>query len=137
RRSRRVRDPAAVPTVKVMGMYTSARGWLQIDFKQRSTAEDTIRQHHHDLYSGGWAFPTAPFNWTLYLFYGGDIREGELPWLREQIAELAAMPPLDDDGDRPAGLFLITVERGEAVIWQVRDGSIDEGPATSLSWLGE
>jgi hypothetical protein len=120
-----------------MGMYASARGWLQIDFKQRSSAEEIIRRYEHDLYSGGWAFPVAPFNWTLYLFYGGDIREGELSWLREQITELAAMPPIDDDGDRPAGLFLITDERGGAVVWQVREGSVGERLATSLAWLGE
>jgi hypothetical protein len=120
-----------------MGMYAAARGWLEIDFKQRSTAEEIIRRHHHELYSGGWAFPAAPFNWTLYLFYGGDIRDAELPWLHEQIAELAAMPPVDEDGDRPAGLFLITGERSGATMWQVRAGSVDEQGATSLSWLDE
>jgi hypothetical protein len=120
-----------------MGMYASVRGWLQMDFKHRDSAEEVVRRHHHDLYSGGWAFPAAPFNWTLYLFYGGDVREAELPWLRAQIAELAAMPPVDDDGDRPVGVFLVTDERGGAAMWQVRAGSIDEGPATSLSWLGE
>ncbi len=119
-----------------MGMYASARGWLEIAFEQRNTAEGIIRRHHDGHYSGGWAFPTAPFNWTLYLFYGGDVREGELPWLRTQITELAAMPPIDEDGDRPAGLFLITDERGKAVMWQVRNGSVEEIPATSLSWLG-
>jgi len=120
-----------------MGMYASARGWLQIGFQQRGTAEEIVRRHHHDLYSGGWAFPAAPFNWTLYLFYGGDIREAELPWLREQITELAAMPPVDDDGDRPAGLFLITDERGGSATWQIRHGLMEERPAPSLSWLGE
>lgn len=118
-----------------MGTYASARGWLEIDFGQRAAAEDVIRRHHHDLYSGGWAFPAAPFNWTLYLFYGGDIREGELPWLAGQVTDLAALPPIDDDNDRPTGLFLITDERGGAVTWQIRDGSWTEQSAPSLSWL--
>ncbi|MEU7903478.1 hypothetical protein [Actinoplanes sp. NPDC049118] len=120
-----------------MGMYASARGWLEINFKQWGTAQQIIQRYHHDLYSGGWAFPAKPFNWTLYLFYGGDIREQELDWLRETIAELAAMPPIDDDGDRPVGLFLITDERGRALLWQVRDGSLDEQPAPSLAWFGD
>ncbi|WP_030443752.1 hypothetical protein [Actinoplanes subtropicus] len=120
-----------------MGMYAAARGWLQIAPQQRGDAEEIIRRHHHDLYSGGWAFPAAPFNWTLYLFYGGDLREGELAWLRMQIIELAAMPAIDDDGDRPAGLFLVSDERAWPIMWQVRDGSMEERPATSLSWLGE
>jgi hypothetical protein len=118
-------------------MYASARGWLQINFEQRRTAEEIIHRRHHDLYSGGWTFPAAPFNWTLYLFYGGDIREGALDWLRVQVAELATMPPADEDGDCPAGLFLITDERGGAVAWQVRDGIVAQHQATSLSWLGE
>lgn len=120
-----------------MGMYASARGWLEIDFKQRGAAEEIIQRHRHDLYSGGWAFPAAPFNWVLYLFYGGDIRLAELPWLREQVTELAAMPPVDDDGDRPAGLFVITDEYGGAARWQIRDGAVRELPAGSLAWLGE
>lgn len=119
-----------------MGMYASARGWLQLAFAQRDAADEIIQRHHDGHYAGGWAFSAAPFNWTLYLFYGGDIREGELPWLRTQIAELAALAPVDEDGDRPAGLFLITDERGGAVGWQVRDGTVAVVPATSLSWLG-
>src|SRR5689334_15980939 len=111
-----------------MGMYASARGWVELDFAQRSSAEDIIRRHQDGHYSGGWALPAKPFNWTLYLFYGGDIREGELPWLRAQVAELAALPPTDEDGDRPRGLFLITDERNNAVTWQIRDGIVDERP---------
>ncbi|MFI5836129.1 hypothetical protein ACIA5A_20895 [Micromonospora sp. NPDC051300] len=120
-----------------MGMYASVRGWLEIDFKQRSAAEEIIRRHHDDLYSGGWAFPTAPFNWTLYLFYGGDIREARLPWLRAQLDELAAMRPVDEDGDRPVGLFLVSDERGGATGWEVRAGRIREEATPSLSWLQE
>jgi len=120
-----------------MGMYASARGWLEIEFKQRSNAEEILQRHEDGFYSRGWAFPVKPFNWTLYLFYGGDIREGELPWLRAQVAELAALPAIDDDGDRARGLFLITDERGGAVTWQIRNGTLEELPAPSLSWLGE
>ena len=118
-------------------MYASARGWVEIDIKQRSSAEEIIQRHQDGQYSGGWAFPAKPFNWTLYLFYGGDIREGELPWLRAQVTALAALSAIDEDGDRPRGLFLITDERGGAVTWQIRDGGLEEFPAPSLSWLGE
>jgi len=50
---------------------------------------------------------------------------------------LAALSAIDEDGDRPRGLFLITDERGGAVTWQIRDGGLEEFPAPSLSWLGE
>ncbi len=66
-------------TMPAMGMYASVRGWLEIDFEQRVTAERIIGQNRHELYSGGWAFPSSPFNWSLYLFYGGDIRHSVVP----------------------------------------------------------
>ncbi|WIN00456.1 hypothetical protein ACTOB_004165 [Actinoplanes oblitus] len=120
-----------------MGMYVSARGWIEIDAEQRASAEEVLRRHEDGHYSGGWAFPAHPVNWTRYLFYGGDLREGQLPWLRAQLAELAALPAVDEDGDRPRGLFLITDERGGAVTWQIRDATLRESPAPSLSWLAE
>jgi hypothetical protein len=120
-----------------MGMYASVRGWIEVDHEQRGAVEKIIEWNRDGHYSGGWGFPSAPFNWSLYVFYGGDIREGGLPWLREQVTQMAALPPIDDDGDRPRGLFLVTDERGNADVWQIRDGSLSDRPAPELSWLGE
>ncbi|MFI1996752.1 hypothetical protein [Actinoplanes sp. NPDC020271] len=121
-----------------MGTYASIRGWLEIDFKQRATAEQIIELNRHELYSGGWAFPSAPFNWSLYLFYGGDIRQGELSWLRGQVEQLAEMPTVDEDNDRPRGLFVVTAEEHDgAQMWQVREATVTELHAPGLSWLGE
>ena len=50
---------------------------------------------------------------------------------------MAALPPIDEDGDRVRGLFLITDERGHAATWQIRDGAVDELPAPSLAWLAD
>ena len=118
-------------------MYASARGWLELDDQQRVPAEEIIRRHDDGFYSGGWTFPARPFNWTLYLFYGGDLRDGEVPWLRAQVAELAALPPVDEDNDRPTGFFLVTDERGNDVAWEVRDGGVTDRPAPEMSWLDE
>lgn len=121
-----------------MGMYASIRGWLEIDREQRAHAEQIIEQNRHELYSGGWAFPSKPFNWTLYLFYGGDIRHGELPWFRDQVERLARMPPVDEDNDWPRGLFVITAEEHDgAEMWQVREATVTESPAPGLTWLDE
>jgi len=75
-----------------MGMYASVRGWVQADHRQRAAIEAIIEAAHRDLYSGGWAFPQRPFNWALYVFYGGDVREPELSWLRGQVESIAALP---------------------------------------------
>jgi hypothetical protein len=56
-----------------MGMYASVRGWLEADPRQRAAFEAVIEAARRDLYSGGWGFPERPFNWALYVFYGGDI----------------------------------------------------------------
>jgi hypothetical protein len=89
------------------------------------------------LYSGGWAFPAKPFNWSLYVFYGGDIRESAVEWFRAQVDQLAALEPVDDDGDRPRGLFLLTDERERVEMWLVRDGAVSVGEAPDFAWLGE
>jgi len=116
-------------------MYASVRGWLEADRRQRAAVEAVIEAAHRDLYSGGRAFPERPFNWALYVFYGGDIREAELPWLRAQVEAMAALPPADDDGDMPAGLFVISDERAAVSVWEVRDGAVRARPAPELLWV--
>jgi hypothetical protein len=118
-----------------MGMYVSARGWLEADHGQRKAIEAIIEAVHDDLYSGGWAFPVRPFNWSLYVFYGGDIRQSGVPWLRNQVSLIAALPPENDDGDMPAGFFVLTDERGDLTAWEVRDGQVHDRPAPELTWL--
>jgi hypothetical protein len=73
-----------------MGMYVAVRGWLEFDHKQRQRVEETVAKYSWDAYSGGWAFPVQPFNWTLYVFYGGDIRESAVASFREQLPTRAA-----------------------------------------------
>lgn len=116
-------------------MYVSVRGWVEVDHKQRSAVEAVIAEANHDLYSGGWGFPRAPFNWQLYVFYGGDLREAELPWLRDQVIRLAALPPIDDDADLPAGVFVLSDERGTVAVWEIRDGAVHDRAAPELVWL--
>jgi hypothetical protein len=118
-----------------MGMYASVRGWIELDHKQRQRAEHVIEQGQDGFYSGGWSFPARPFNWTLYLFYGGDVREQALPEIRGQIERLASLPPVDDDGDLPRGLFIVTDERGSAETWEIREGSIHTHMAPEFGWL--
>jgi hypothetical protein len=117
-----------------MGMYASVRGWLQVDHKQRAAVEAVIKVARRDLYSGGWAFPERPFNWSLYVFYGGDISEAELPWLRGQVESMASLTPVDEDGDMPVGLFVISDERAKVSVWEIRDGMVRDRSAPELSW---
>src|SRR5215469_10554674 len=106
-----------------MGMYASVRGWLEADPRQQEAVQAVIDAARRDFYSNGWAF-ARPFNMGLYVFYGGTIKETELPWLREQVESMAALPPVDDDGDMPVGLFVISDERAAVSVWEVRDGMV-------------
>jgi len=70
------------------------------------------------------------------VFYGGDIREAHLPWLRDQVRDLAALPPVDDDGDMPLGLFVVSDERAAVRVWEVREQSgrrVEGGVAVRLA----
>ena len=111
-----------------MGVYASVRGWLEADPWQRAVVGAVIDAARRDLYSGGWAFPEC-------LFYGGDIREAELPWLRGQVESMAALPPADDDGDMPVGLFVISDERAAVSVREARDGTVRDRPAPELFWV--
>ena len=68
------------------------------------------------------------------MFYGGDIREAELPWLREQVESMALLSA-DDDGDMPVGRFVISDERAAVTVWEVRDGVVRDRPAPELAWV--
>jgi hypothetical protein len=110
-----------------MGMYVGVRGWIEFTHEQREAVEEVLATHHHDLYSAGWAIPSRPFNSTLYVFYGGNIREQSVDWLRTQVAELARL--VDFEGERPFGFFLLTDEWQQATAWTVQDGDVHEGAA--------
>jgi len=116
-------------------MYVSVRGWLEVNHKQRDVVEAIIADAQHELYSGGWAFPRAPFNWSLCVFYGGDLRVAQLDWLRAQVESLAAMEAVDNDGDMPVGVFMLIDEIASVAIWEVRDGAVHERIAPEFAWL--
>ncbi|WP_326959016.1 hypothetical protein [Amycolatopsis sp. NBC_01286] len=121
-----------------MGMYVAVRGWLEFDHGQREQVERTLAEHRDDQYAGGWAFPARPFNSTLYVFYGGDIREQAVASFREQVAELARLNPVDDDLDRPVGFFLLSDERQGSTSWTIRDGEVADTVAPAdLRWFAE
>jgi hypothetical protein len=75
--------------------------------------------------------PRQPFNWTYYVFYGGDIRQQAVNWLLDQLRDIARIPASDEDGDRVQGLFLASHEVDGMSEWQVRDGRVLITPADS------
>jgi len=115
-------------------MRQCTAGWRSIISSVRPLNLSS-RDAYHELYSGGWGFPSHPFNWSLNVFYGGDLREAYLPWLREQVANMAALTAADDDGDLPIGLFVISDERAAVHVWEVRDGMVHDRRSPELAWV--
>lgn len=73
-----------------MGRYVSIRVWIECDFQLLEDIKNIIEEYKSKkewaindeeqkrlaLYQTGWRLPTSEnsFNWTGYVFYGGDIR---------------------------------------------------------------
>ncbi len=112
-----------------MGTYVSVRGWLECDEQQLTAIQTVISTHDDNHYSGGWGLPRQRFNWTCYIFYGGDIREQALDWLLGQLRAIAEIPASDEDNDPVRGLFLATHEANGTSEWQIRDGQVRIVPA--------
>ncbi|MEU6010227.1 MULTISPECIES: hypothetical protein [unclassified Streptomyces] len=121
-----------------MGVFVSIRGWLECDEQQLAAVRQVIAGHSDGHYSGGWGFPARHFNWTYYVFYGGDVRESAVDWFMEQLRSIAAIPASDEDGDRVRGLFVASSEVAQQVEWQVRGGSVTTRPTDhGLGYLAE
>jgi hypothetical protein len=48
---------------------------------------------------------------------------------------MPALPPVNDDGDMPVGLFVISDERAAVFGWEVRDGMVRRRTAPELAWV--
>ena len=120
-----------------MSTYASVRGWIECDPDRLGEIKEVISSKPHELYSGGWGFPGRAFNWTSYVFYGGDLQIQDLSWLREVIEEIAAIPPGDEMDVRVQGFFLVTRETEGITEWQIRDGGLyEEQDGCGLAYLG-
>jgi hypothetical protein len=120
-----------------MGMYVAARGWIELRHELRPDLEAVIRRHHQERDSGGWAFPTKPFSWRLYVFYGGDIRESAVGWLEQQVREIATLGAVQDAEDYPRGMFVLNDERKQSWLWTVKDGVMTTRLDPSYVWLDD
>ncbi|MEW2566655.1 hypothetical protein [Streptomyces sp. NPDC047070] len=120
-----------------MAVYVSIRGWVECDSDQLEALKGIIFRNSDNAYSGGWGFPAKPFNWTSYVFYGGDLQEVDVSWLRDLLSEIAALPPRDEEESRVLGLFLVTHEVEGLTEWQIRDGGLCEVPGSERNaYLG-
>lgn len=123
-----------------MGKYISIRGWFEceehdvskvkeINMKFTENYSDTeLNYNTRKLYQLGWVYPENQVNWTTYIFYGADIREYHLGFIKEQISEIAVIPEI-------TGYFLIDDHEGEQKLcWQVFDGHLVETEQVNIKF---
>jgi hypothetical protein len=114
-----------------VGVYVKVRGWLECDEQQLAAIQAITVSQDDDHYTGGWGQPRQHFNWTHYVFYGGDIREQAMDWLLDQLRAIARIPASDEDGDLVRGLFLASHEVDGTSEWQIREGRVVISPIDS------
>lgn len=115
-----------------MGKYVSIRGWLECNENNISEIKQICEDYTQNysglkidystrkLYQLGWVFPETQVNWTTYIFYGADIREYYLDFIREQIYKIAEIKEL-------TGFFLLDDHEGEMKkCWQISHGNFVE-----------
>jgi hypothetical protein len=95
-----------------MSKFTLVRGWLECSFDESNkmrvvTQKFLERSAQYDLstemvnnYMKGWKFPDAPINWVSIVFFGADVNQLALPFIKALIIEAAAV------GNNIAGVFL-------------------------------
>lgn len=121
-----------------MGKYVSVRGWLECDestinevkkIRDDFTAnynEGLLDEDKLELYQSGWTFPERQINWTAYVFYGADIREYHLDFMKKQLSEMANIEDI-------TGYFLIDDHDGEYhLCWQISDNKIIESEQENI-----
>ncbi len=116
-----------------MGRYASVRGWVECSFeivphlKNITTkylekySEYSVNDDIVEAYIGAWKFPDNPLNWTAYIFYGADIRDRCLDFIKDQLIE---MVNLEKD---IIGIFYVDIEDTDIEeIWHIKDGILKE-----------
>lgn len=107
-----------------MGVYVSVRGWLECEETQLAAVQEIISAHDDGFYTRGWSLPREPFNWTCYVFYGGDIRQQAVDWLLGQLGSIARLPASDPDNDLVRGLFFASHEADGMSEWRIHQGQV-------------
>jgi|BioPla2DNA2_1021312.scaffolds.fasta_scaffold132903_2 hypothetical protein len=122
-----------------MGHYVSVRGWIEcdksnfpaiekiIDKYRISFQKYSISQETAELYQKGWQIPKDIINWTAYVFYGADIRQYNLDFIKDQIIEIGEI-----DVDIRAYFFIDDDENIKNYNWKLFEGVLSEFQRESI-----
>lgn len=115
-----------------MGKFVSVSGSLicndnQFDLIKKiissyDNSRLTLSKEEINLYNSGWLFNHNEFNWSRYIFYGGDIKESGVDYIKSQVNEIITkLKLLDSEEDREIeGIFYFNPEDNDKyLIWKL------------------
>lgn len=111
-----------------MTKLAAIRGWVEGDVGFDAPIRAIVERHRSEYESAspGWKLG-PPVGYVGYWGFGACMNSPELTsWFRAQLNEIAALEPLDDDGDSLRGFFLVSRELDPVVEWHLRDGAVTE-----------
>jgi hypothetical protein len=125
-----------------MGKYVSISGSLLCSESQlpliRTVIENfsgenifLLPRDQIELYNQGWVFSKAQINWTKYVFYGADVRESAVDFVKAQIqAIMDNLVQSSTEGGTEElleGLFCLKNEDNlQFVLWIIANNKIIE-----------
>ena len=128
-----------------MGRYVSFSGSLMCSASQIPIIKKAIdafpelknngllTKEQIQLYVQGWVFPESKINWMNYVFYGADINEIAIDFMKGQI-QLIIDTLKKDGGEDEAdieGLFYLRPEDDDLFkVWVIQNGIISEQAIT-------
>ena len=115
-----------------MSRFALIRGWFECPFDECEKIKTTVRnfteqaekygltRSNVELYITGWHFPKSPLNWVSLVFFGANINEIALPFIRDMFILVSAL-----SGDI-SGEFYIEDEEGSSMVWKFHNGNLNE-----------
>lgn len=116
-----------------MAKYVSVKGWLECEHSQieeihkvilnygsKMGFETSIGHESVELYNKGWCNQKEIVNWTSYIFYGADVKDYCLDFIKGEIKEILSKCVEID------GMFFFQHEEGEMRCWKITNSQIME-----------
>lgn len=122
-----------------MANYITIKGWLQCEYEQVETIRKNMQTCIKDCglyamnneqvtcYSSAWVFPQKPLNWSAFIFFGADIKNYAVSFVKYQV-ESALI------NDEITGYFELEYEfedLDKKTVWRIERKKIEENDVYS------
>jgi hypothetical protein len=115
-----------------VGLFYSVRGWVEMDEVQCEKLRNLVLNEVDELlvhYNASWHFPTRGGGYSRFAFFGGTVRDCDLPAITQQLKRIGIeVTSYDNDlVDFVEGLFCATHEDGShELMWRLNQGKFTE-----------